>query len=507
MQTGTARAFSMAPFQALIQAFQGHQVREAVKIFVECRKQIGSLPADHPHAPQILEYGARLLDHSPSRENSEVLENLCERVWQNRGFRLPSDMARLHLAQGILAFHRQRYADAVRRLEASREFALSTLNAPLELASRDYLARAYYRRGDYDSALRVIGDADFAQPDLRETGVHLALREAWINFILGRIERAETTLDSGMALVGTDYFEQADYLSFRARIARRRGDYGRAIDLWVRAIGLYSRNSDQRHPNLGRCYAQLAFARVLLARTSAKSRADSLRQMASKDLDFAEEVYSYHPDSAKSHRGLSRIAYFRSFLYFDREDLAQARRYADRAYKTSAEGNNHVIMANSRLMAAMSTDPLAALKFVDEAEELSKTVPHARLTARVLISKGSLRLGVRDLRIARQCLQSAARLIGSDERDYLRDEFESLSVGVVSAFDNPPQERFAELEMSNILEHGLQTSLRQVEKRVIQNAYKLAGGSVAQAAKLLKTSRSRVSHSLSRDAAKPKGPE
>jgi tetratricopeptide (TPR) repeat protein len=429
-----------------------------------------------------------------------------------------SEFCYLELGRGLWSLHRECHQVAEEHFKLAQTLGGRLANLSVAAIAGYSLACLHYRTGSYQSALDQIRTCKellsdhLAHQDSKRAAFLKAIAvidliEAWVVFIQGNLAQAQGLLErSSRELEGEDALVRSNALSFEGRIFRRTGDYNKAIDKLNEAIGLLSGLGGKvQHVNLVRCHAQLAFARLLLARRE-REHASALQRIALNDLEEAERIF-YQLDHKKKHR-LLRVYYVRAFYHLDTDAFESAYNLAAASYGLAHEINDSVMMAHAQIMMAKSrirarmADPTGALQLADKAATTAQSTTNRRVKARASICRAMALLSFSspDLAESKKALEEARSLVHATDNDFLRDEFAELQSE--SATVEMESDNVATVGMGVVQEKGLEETLRQVTEQIIRRTLPLARNSISDTAKLLKTSRSRVRRHMPSDVAR-----
>ena len=123
-----------------------------------------------------------------------------------------------------------------------------------------------------------------------------------------------------------------------------------------------------------------------------------------------------------------------------------------------------------------------------------------RVRARALIALAStlVRRPWQNAVEAKHCLEKAKELIDDlEDRDYLVREFQDSNNDLAAA--TTEKRRVLELTLSEILLNGLERTLNEVERKIVETVYRDVGGtSISGTAQVLQTTRNRVKRILTK---------
>jgi tetratricopeptide (TPR) repeat protein len=325
----------------------------------------------------------------------------------------------LRMAEGMLAMVQEEIDAAIRHFD----FVLAL---PEELGDPQSLSIVYFwkarclrRRGEYEKALIFANqgkDSALALGFPKMAALSEVL-ESWILFQKGKIKEAEGVSHHAESILRDtdDYVTLGNIHSFYGRVARRAGQYDRAIEHFNRAIEQF-RKRDPQHPNLARSLANIALAKRAIAlqlrrkidrqaelrrkdasakpsksATEYRQRLDQLHQEIVSHLDEATAIYEHHPN----HHGVGTVQINYAYVLLDDGDYDAADTKARNAYELGDQVHDYILMGRARVVQCMienarveeeiteGTDPGSharrALEYAREAIELANHTQNQRL--------------------------------------------------------------------------------------------------------------------------------
>ncbi len=515
IESFSEKAVPDSVLSAIAEASVLRDIERAMRNLNEWRNQIISLSPLQRNAVPLLAYFARGIDF----ESSYL--SLVERV-------LPSfqrspessltllDSAHLETAEGLVDLHRERYDEAIAHFTYAMNVADHIGDADLMTVSRYYSARCYWKKTNYNEALRYIRDAKAHDRALKHSKRWTAIElvESWLLFLMGEFEDAKNILEHAESELKkmNNYIDLGNALSSHGRFARQEGKYDEALQYFSDAITQYQRR-DPNFRNIARCHTNMAFVYRLKARELAETVApaiqlqeigqeiNELRLHAFNHLTEAERIYNVDPE--RHHRGNGRVHEIRALLHFDVSEFDRAELEAEEAYCLGKEKDDHVVMANAKIiqcMVALETDrwndARPALKIADRAVALAKETENRRLQARAYIWRGRVLLEppFNDPVAALEWWDAANDRLSPQEKDYLREDLKSLKKRI--DLHPAPAPIISCLTPGRIAGRSLEEIIGGVEKDVVRYVYEQTGRKINQAAKELRTAPRRVKKSI-----------
>lgn len=342
-----------------------------------------------------------------------------------------ADYVYLRLAEGMVALREEAMQAAIRHFdfvlglgdELNDEFLLSIASF--------WRGRCLRRRGEYDEALIYTckGRDGALQLGHRRMAAVMKVLESWILFQQGKPkDAARVSQEAETELAETDdYVTLGNIESFYGRMARREGQYEKAIERFERAIELYGKR-DSQHPNLARSLANMALAKREIAvqlqrridqeverhrkaplkpgskgsaqRAERRERLNCLRREALQHLEDASAIYSQHPN----HHGVGTVRLNAAYLHLDNGDYQRADAESKSAYELAQEKRDSILMGRARILQCMIENARVeeeitegadagsrarrALESIQEAVDLAKSTQAHPLLANAYIWQG-----------------------------------------------------------------------------------------------------------------------
>jgi len=474
------------------------RLTEAMSAFRSLSDRIYRLPISHPTYAHVLESIARLLDHDVSLlpRAKEMILRASKAAILNTLDRRASAM--LDLAEGIVAFYDGNHDDALRLYDLALQNAKRVKDSHLTLAATYYLTKFHYKSDHYVEALtlarssRSIAVADFSL--LRGL---IQLMEAWIVFVKGDVVAAERLLRQTEKLVaGQDLIDAGNILAFKGRVARRLGRFQESANLYAEAIKTLP--TDRSTSAVVRCYAQQAYSLLHLADSLG---VNSPAQVAGRVRQQAyEALQAVYPDKHAEHgqRRTDARVYYTLAVYFAGlgqtdtalQEIEKALTIGRKCGDKSMEINSLIL--RTRCLGGTSVEE--ARRTVSSADETDNRRLRAR--ARIALGEAFLQDSYRNVPAARQMEKEAAELLNESDRDYVRTELDQLHSRLAQIHEK--DNLLFEVTRSAAALSGLAKTLRTVETRIVEDAWRSAGGNISDVAKTLKITRTRVRRVLER---------
>jgi tetratricopeptide (TPR) repeat protein len=365
------------------------------------------------------------------------------------------ELGALCVAEGLVKYHREKYAEARTLFEQAKVGADLVRDAELATVSRYYLGRTLFKLTSYEGALEYIRDAKSRDVEAgnKARAASMELDEGWLHFLLGDVKEAQQRLDNARGILAGQadaFIDQGNALSFQGRLYREDAQYQRALDCYFEAIKIYE-EYDPGYRNVARCRRNIAVIYRIMARELSRekvsqdrrpqvaARIEELRAKALAELEHAREIYRFDPSCY--HHGLGILHITLALLHFDAEELDQAAEEAQNAYEYGRAKGDFIVMAEARVIQSGLAlegykgviNAKRALRLANEAIHLGEqTGQHRRLLARAYICKGHalLESPCTDVGDARLCYEEAMTYLVPEDRDYLRDLLDSLEAEI-----------------------------------------------------------------------------
>jgi len=370
---------------------------------------------------------------------SPSVKDLLSRFDSSSCSRLPVfDYICLRMCRGMVAMAEEAIDTAITHFD----FVLSLseeLNDRFLLAIANYWkGRCLRRRGDYDEALICTGwGRDIAlELGYPRMAAVMQVLESWLLFQQGKWKDAVRVSERAEAILREtdDDVTLGNIQSFHGRMARREGQFDKAIERFNIAIEYY-RKRDPHHPNLARSLANMALAKRGIAlqlqrrvdldvqkrrksstrsgdggassasaeitnRSDHRRRLTQLRREAIEHLDAAREIYRQRP----THHGLGTVYLNAAYIHLDSGDFQRAEEESASAYSLGEEKLDYILMGRARILQCMVENARVeegigsgsdagfharrAHDFSQEAIELAKHTQHHHLMATAHLWQG-----------------------------------------------------------------------------------------------------------------------
>jgi tetratricopeptide (TPR) repeat protein len=433
------------------------------------------------------------------------------------------DLSALGVAQALVEYHQEKYADARAHFEQATVDAERVGDAELLTISLYYLGRTLFKLTNYESALERIREAK--RRDLtagnQARAASMQLDVGWLNFLLGDIKEAQQKLHEAQAILSgqSDAFvDLGNALSFQGRLCREDAQYQNALNCYARAIEAYERY-DPSYRNVARCRRNIAVIYRIMTRDlldlnrkeipqdkqpEIDAQIKELRTRAFAELEQAREIYNF--DAGRYHHGLGIVHITLALLHFDAAELDQAAAEAQHAYEYGSVKGDYIVMAEARVIQSGLElegyrgviNARRALRLANEAIHLGEqTDRHRRLLARAYICKGYALLESPhyDVAGAGRCCEAAKSCLVPEDRDYLRDMLDALESKIASK--GPIASFNIQLTHNDVVGLSLIEIIAKVEERILRYHYELSGRSIPKAAKALTSGDRKVKHAVS----------
>ena len=460
--------------EELSDALQQRRVSDGIELLERSEAEILQIGPDTPDSAQLLLLLAQWVDLG--YRDYRFLDALLARFQSACRKRFSvEEYLQLRMAEAFRSLASGESGACIEALELILK-SLQELGEASNLAlAHFWKGRAHRKRGEYEISLaHIIRAREIAQAqnDLIFTAV-IQVQESWLLFQKGMTREALQILSSAESILKTTdhYVAMGNIESARGRIVRRRGEYTKALEHFMRAIELIARR-DASHLNLARSLVNAAYVRRLLALqmrkridrraqsgrarpgTAKSDNGESLRLRyhemslrALEDLKRAREIYELHGNGD----GIGKVLLNLGYLHLDRGDVDKASPEAAEAYRIGQEQEDRILMARARILEAaienahveeqtgedvdMAVHAHRAREFSEEALELAHDTQNLRLLAGACIARGITAANdfFQDWEEARQRASEATRLIGPGDNDHLVEDLSVLKSRIVAA--------------------------------------------------------------------------
>jgi tetratricopeptide (TPR) repeat protein len=477
------------------------RLNEAMSFFQPLASRVYRLSISQPKYTHVLESVARLLDHDVS-----LLPRAKEMLFRATTGKIVDTLDRrssamLDLAEGIIAFYDGNGGEALRMYDLALQNAKRIRDWHLTLAATYYITKAHYKSDRYEEALnlaqsiRAIPGSGYSL--LRGL---IQLMEAWILFVEGDVPAAEKLLGRAEKLVsGKDHIEAANIVAFKGRIARRLGRFQESVTLYAEAIK--SLRADETNPALVRCYAQQAFSLLHLADSLGASSENSSVQLAGRTRQQAYEalqaVYPAKQNELSQRRTGARVYYTLAVYFLGLGQTDRALQEIEKALNLGRQYGDRSMEINSLIVQSWCAGG-RSVEVARRIMDLADKTDNRRLRARARIALGEAFLfdSYRNVPAAKQMEKEAGELLNDSDRDYVRVELDRLQSRLAHIHEK--DNLLFEVTRSGAALSGLTKTVRTVETRIVEDAWRSADGNISEVAKMLKTTRSRVRRVLER---------
>jgi len=450
--------------------------REGLRLLTDAEAQIAKVGPETPEAARLLLLIAQWVDIG--FRDYRLLDTLLKRFPQQYRCDLSvEDYLCLRLVEAYRDFAKGELDQAIDTLDLVLRTYRDLPNSHHSALAHFWKGRAHRKKGEYEAALNHFVTArELADTDHDKTFAAIVkVQESWLLFQKGLSREAIKMLDRAeSALKTTDHFIALGNIeSARGRIARRSGEYGKALEYFTRAVAVYARR-DPNHVNVARTLVNAAHVHRLLAlqmrkridtkasvvrtrpRASSQSSASGAGPLTRYDqqwqqgvgaLKQAQEIYSLHANFD----GIGKVMLNLGHLYLDRGDIERASKEASQARQIGIEQNDQILQARAHTLEAaienahieeetgedvdLAVHANLALQHSEEALALARHTQNRPLLAGACIARGMTAANdfFQDWETARRCASEATLLIGPGETDHLLEDLASLKSKTVRA--------------------------------------------------------------------------
>jgi len=459
-------------------------------------------------------------------DHPALLEEIVTRFPKNARAALPlCDYLHLRMVEAVLAMANEDLDTAIHCLLAVQSFDKEIPDAELLAIANFWLGRCYRKMGRYGEALKYTerGEALAQDCGYAEMAAIMQVTRSWLAFQKGRLQEAKALLRQAEAALKptSDYLSRGNIQSSYGRIARRQGNYERALECFQNAILEY-REGGGGQLQLARALLNLAFVERLLALDAQRKldhapaarhaaqggvrerrqHIEEVRRKAAAHLDEACETYTRY----QNHRGVAGVHINRGFLALDSGDLERASAEAAEAFAHGSEKSDGIVMARARTLQCIVENTAIeeqvgdcahhredAEAFAREAVALAGQTENRRLLARALVWQGlTFTLEPADLDAARRCCQEAVELLQPEgmERQYTWEDLVTLKTRVLQA---RPVEAVLRAWSAGIVENAtFQQMTEEFARIVIPKVWEREGRKISKVAEKLSISPKKV---------------
>lgn len=433
---------------------------------------------------------AHLLEHfDPNKRNAVRLVGYFAQ-WVDIGYGHPSDLKNLlikvpretraslplgeyvdlRMAEGMLAMNNETTADALAYFDVVLALGCDLRDKETLAVANFWKARCLRKTGEYDEALvyttKAIGLAvELGYPKMAAV---MQVLESWLIFQSGKRDRAEQILHQAEENLrrSDDFVTLGNIQSAYGRIARRAGQYDKAILHFTAAIREYRKRAAQ-HPHLARTLTNIALVKQLISlqlgkkidaqsrqrrkaaargqkiKDSAISRRatrEQLRTEAFTHLEEAEAICRHNESS----QGISSIRLVYGYLYLDDGDYERAEKSAGIGLILARQKTDFIALSRLTLLHCMienakvedgigdnaesESHARQALSWAQDSIKFTKQTQNRRLLGNAYIWEGLTYANqfLHDLESARKSYDSALALLKSERGGQLWNDLESL---------------------------------------------------------------------------------
>ncbi len=368
----------------------------------------------------------------------------------------------LRMVEGYRAFASE---DAVTAISIFNFFLLiepGIVSPHVHALAYFWKARAHRKQGEYELAYQHITAAKSLAVELKAPKLLAVMKihESWMLFQRGQRKDAFRLLDEAEAelKITGHALSLGNIESARGRFVRRSGEYGKAVEHFTRATGIYSERFPN-HPNLARTLVNAAYVKRLMA-LDLKSKSNSGRasgahharylaicQQALELLERAGTIYAHNHHQA----GAGSVFVNAGYLHLDSGDIDSAEVEAEKAFLLGDQTKDHILMARARTLQAeiqneraeeeVGESPDIALHanqaktYSEEAIVLAKLTQNKRLLAGAYIARSTIAASdfFQDWETAKEFVTMAGELLSRDDRDHLSRELGQLKARILRA--------------------------------------------------------------------------
>jgi len=421
------------------------------------------------NAARLVGYYAQWMDIGYGQHSR--LKDLLARFSTEIRANLPlTEYVDLRLADGMLAMN-----------EEAADEALVHFNVVLalgdDLSDKEKLALANFWKsrclrkiGEYDEALVSTMKASALGLELGYPKMSAVMQvlESWLIFQAGKSDRAEQILHHAEHVLrqSDDYVTLGNIHSSYGRMARRAGQYDKAILHFTKAIEEYRKRGSQ-HPHLVRTLTNIALVKQLISlhigqkidaqtkrRRKAAARGQKVKQgtippRASRD-QLREEAFHHLQEAEainkrnESDQGSSSIHLVYGYLYLDDGDYERAEHHAATGLELARRKNDPIGLSRLSLLHCMIKNAKVddgvgdkfdaelharqALAWAQDSIKFAKQTQNRRLLGNAYVWEGLTYANpfLHELETARKSYDSALALLKGDQAGQLWNDLEAL---------------------------------------------------------------------------------
>lgn len=461
----------------LRRALQSRRIQHGTAMLRAAEEDLARIDPLTPDAASLLLLLAQWVD-AGYRDHS-FLDSLLERfpVCARRTLTI-HDYLRLRMTEAFCEFSRGELSAAIEILDFVLRAQKDLPDPALAALAHFWKGRAHRKKGEYEASLADLASArEFAQSSRdRIFAAVIQIQESWLLFQKGQPREALRVLaESESVLKATDHWIALGNIeSARGRILRRAGEYGKALECFLRSIQIYARG-DSQHVNLARALVNCSSTRRLLGlqilrkldniarsgaaapsavahpggtRESLRAQHQQLYRAALAELERAKEIYALHGHQD----GIGNVAFTQGYLHLDLGEVDQALTEAAQAYRIGEAQNDHILMARARILSTaienahveeqigegvdMAVHAANARQYSDEAWTLARSTENRRLLTGACIARGLTAANdfYQDWELAQRCAAEAGALCSPGENDHLAEDLAALKSRVTRAW-------------------------------------------------------------------------
>jgi tetratricopeptide (TPR) repeat protein len=463
------------------------------------------------------------------------VEELLSRFPKDIRADLPlSDYVYLRMAEGMLAMNHEASHEALAHFDVVLALGGDLSDKETLAVANFWKARCLRKIGEYDEALTYTLKARTLALELgypRMAAV-ICVLETWLLFQKGKSKNAEHILrDAEETLRPTDDFVTLGNIhSSYGRMARREGDYDKAIQHFTMAIGQYRKRGSQ-HPHLARTLANIALVKRLVSlqlgkridaqmkrrrkaaargrtakesATATRSSRDQLRQQAFTHLEEAAAIYQHNG----SNHGVGTIHLVYGYFYLDDGDFERAEEQATLAFELAEQKSDYIIMSRVRLLQCMienakvedgigeradpETHATQALTFAQDAIRFAKQTQNRRVLANAYAWEGLTFCNafLQDWDAARKSHDAATVLVKGEKGGQLWDDLQALKTMLLPRIK--VDDKLRAWSQGSVGEKSFQQILEEFAELIIPKVWESEGRRISRVAERLAISPKKV---------------
>lgn len=465
-------------------------------------------------------------------DDEGLLNQLVKGIAKNERGSLPlADYVQLRMAEAVLAMGREELAGALQHLDTALTLSEDLEDASVRAQATFWKARCLRKAGDYDQSLEITRGAVQMASGLGLARIAAVVRtlESWLLFQKGETKEAVSILQEAEVVLRDtdDFISLGNIQSSYGRIAMREGRYDHAMQYFETSIDFFRRRPSLEG-YLARSLTNIAQAKRFLALQLRRSidgqrgrqvlqdkagqldRMHDLLKSAQTDLAQADAIYKLRGN----HHGAGNADVNLAQIYLDLGDLHGAEERAREAFDLGATKADYLLMCRARIVEAMvanarfeeqigeTEDPSRfaqqAHDCAKEAVDLGERTESRRLLAQAYICQGTTLVNgfFNNTELARACCDRAEAYLGSDRRDELWRELETLRATIAqSGLEEPNLRAWSQ---GAIGDKSLQDVVAEFEELLIRRVWEHEGRKVARVARKLAVSPKKVRRALRR---------